>query len=445
MTHRIGWNRWLAAALAVAVVTALAVVLGVAQVTTHHPSWRPASNYSPAASSDGATVTWGGDGLVHDYARIANGDLVEFVNNNVGGQPWNAYDLSVGAPGGGPIAADPVAEWSCCNGPTSPTDPYIHVYARTPAGDLVEYVNNNVGGHLWNAYDLSAAAGGGGPITGKPAVAYDYLDNTPHVYVDTPSGHVTEYVHDNVNGHVWNTYDLSVGAGGGGPIAGDVTAFESTTRDGFIHVYARTAGGDLVEYVDDGVGGHLWNAYDLSVGAGGGGSVGGSPVGLSLSTPCDAADNLIHVYVATPIGQLVEYVDDGVGGHLWNAYNLSVGAGGGGAVTGRPSLVFADCGDGLVHVYVNTPAGQLTEYVNDNVNGHPWNAYDLSAGAAGGASIIGDASSVEGPAPSKHEELISVFAWSPGGAGNDLMYYVNQPASGHPWSVTDLSAVTAAR
>lgn len=437
MTHRIVWHRVVAAVVAVVLVLALAVALGTATRTASHPHWSAASNYFPASGSDGATVTWDVDGLTHDYVQTANGHLVEFVNDDVGGHLWNAYDLSAGAPGGGLIASNPIAEYGCC---FISTDPYIHVYVRTPAGDLVEYVNNNVGGHLWNAYDLSAGAGGGGPIVGKPAVAYDYYDNTPHVYVDTPSGQLTEYAHDNANGHAWNAYDLSYGAGTGGPIAGDATAFESyTLNDRFIHVYARTTGGDLVEYVDNNTGGHLWNAYDLSYGAGGGGPVGGSPVGFLLDTPC-GGDGLIHVYVTTPIGLLTEYVNDDVGGHLWNAYDLSAGAGGGGPVTGTPSLTFADCLDRFVHLYVDTPAGQLTEYVNDDAGGHPWNAYDLSAGAAGGGAITGDASSAEGPGSGRDQ--LNVFAWSTGG---DLMYYVDTSSGGHPWTATDLSTATGVR
>jgi len=48
------------------------------------------------------------DGLIHVYAPGPGGDLVEYDNGNVGGVLWNAWDLTVGS-GGPPIGAGPDA------------------------------------------------------------------------------------------------------------------------------------------------------------------------------------------------------------------------------------------------------------------------------------------------------------------------------------------------
>ena len=308
------------------------------------------------------------DGLVHVYARTPAGHLVESVNNNAGGHPWNAYDLTFGAGGGGPIAGDPAILLDYADHTT-------HVYVNTPSGHLVEYANDNAGGHAWNAYDLSFGAHGGGPITGNPTGTMAFVDGLIHLYAQTPAGDLVEYVNDNAGGHLWNVYDLSFGAGGGGAITSAPTTTEAYP---FLHVYARNSAGHLVEYVNNNTGGHLWNSYDLSFGAGGGGPVSGTP-----DTLINGEDGLLHVYVNTPEGHLVEYVDNNTGGHPWNAYDLSQGAGNGGAITGMPGSVATynfGASDHLVHVYAWTPGGDVVEYVPDNVGGHPWNVYDLSVG-----------------------------------------------------------------
>ena len=426
MTYRLARRGWAAALIAVVTVLVLALLLGTSRGPSGHPLLAPAGNRLPDSSSDGALA--GSDDLVHDFTRVANGHLVEFVHDNVGGRPWNAYDLSVGAPGGGPIASNAIAVLDDYAGLT-------HVYVRTPAGDLVEYVNNALGGHPWNAYDLSAGAGGGGHVADDPAVTLDYGDQMLHVYVNTPTGQLTEYVNDNAGGHPWNAYDLSFGAHGGVPISGTPTSSSEplfSWDDTYVHVYARSAAGDLVEFVNDMVGGHLWNVYDLSFGSGGGGPITSDPMGL-----LNVDDGLAHVYVRNGAGHLVEYASDNLGGHPWNVYDLSFGAGGGGPIAGAPNALL-DLFDGLVHVYVNTPAGQLTEYVNDNAAGHPWNAYDLSGGAGGGGPITGTPGSVVG----YDTFLLHAFAWTPGG---DLVEYAHDNAGGHPWNAYDLSAGTGVR
>jgi hypothetical protein len=62
----------------------------------------------------------------------------------------------------------------------------------------------------------------------------------------------------------------------GGPMPADIDIWWRTpelhpwwlrvTLDGVVHVYARSAGMELVEFVPDGLGGRLWNAYNHTTG-----------------------------------------------------------------------------------------------------------------------------------------------------------------------------------
>jgi hypothetical protein len=61
-----------------------------------------------------------------------------------------------------------------------------HVYVRSLADHLVEYVNDNQRGHPWNAYDLSQYSGGGTTIGSDPS-ALVYRGTVVHVYVGGPS------------------------------------------------------------------------------------------------------------------------------------------------------------------------------------------------------------------------------------------------------------------
>jgi len=356
-------------------------------------------------------------GPIEVFARGTNGDLYEYTDSSAGGRLWNAVDLTSVAAGGVGIMGRPSAF-------IDTFDQLTHVYVRTAANHMVEYVDDNVGGHLWNAYDLTFGGGGATAVGGDPSAFFDVFDLRIHVYVQALNGDMVEYVDDNVGGHLWNQYDLSVGASGGTPVIGAPSALVGA-NDHLIHVYTQAAGGHLVEYVDGDVGGHLWNAWDLSAGASGGGPVAGSPGAFY-----DFADHLIHVYVSAGGGHLTEYVDGDVGGHPWNAWDLSAGASGGSSITGTPSPFFGS--DDLIHVYVSAGGGHLTEYVDGDVGGHLWNAWDLSAGASGGGPVAGSPSAFfDFP-----DGLVHVFVPGPGG---DLVEYDNGDVGGTLWNAWDIT------
>jgi hypothetical protein len=110
-------------------------------------------------------------------------------------------------------------------------------------------------------------------MSGQPsAIVYG---PTVHVYVNA-SGHVTEFVNDGFGGRLWNAYDLT-SISRGLPATGDPTAVFYTSS--VVNVFVQGPGGVLLTYVNDGLGGRLWNAYDLTS-ASSGPTVGADPAAI---------------------------------------------------------------------------------------------------------------------------------------------------------------------
>jgi len=336
--------------------------------------------------------------------------LQEFVSDHANGRVWNSYDQSQNS--GGPFVL------GTPSGVYDSTQGLVHAYAEGSNGDLIEYVSDHANGHVWNAYDLSADAGGGAPVSGSPSAVYDSSQDVIEVYAEGSNGDLIEYVSDHANGHVWNAYDLSADAGGGAPVSGTPTAVYSFQD--VVEVYAEGSNGDLIEYVSDHANGHVWNAYDLSADAGGGAPVSGSP-----SAVYDSSQGLIHVYVEGSNGDLIEYVADHANGHVWNAYDLSIDAGSGTFVAGTPSALYLADQD-LIHVYVRGADNDLMEYVANHANGHVWNAYHLSS-ATGGPTIGTGVSVLE------LNGVVHVYAGGPVPMGGLTISNASQvPDAGYP-------------
>lgn len=321
--------------------------------------------YNQTQNADGpgivgrpSPITYGAS--VQVFVQSASGDLMSWVNDNQGGRVWNAYDLSTVAGGGGPISGDPDA---VAQGST------VDVFVESGAEHLVEYTNDGVGGRLWNVYDLSTLASGRGPIEGSPSGFFE--GTTPYVFVRSSNGDLVEYAGNGSGAHPWNATDLSAVATGGGQIQGDPSALD---QSGTANVFTRSTTGSLVHYVQSGSG---WSAANLSATANGGSTVEADPTSVVYGAS-------IHLYVTSSVGDLTEYADDSAGGRPWNAYDLSALAGGGGKVSGDATTILYGI---TVHVYIQSASSHLTEYVNDGAGGHLWNAYDLSDDAGDGAPV----------------------------------------------------------
>lgn len=249
----------------------------------------------------------------------------------------------------------------------------VHVYARSSTGDLFEFVNDGFGGRPWNAYDLTQITKGP-TISADPGAAF--FGPVVHVYAEAPNGDLIEFVNDGYGGRLWNAYDLTTAASGP-TLGGDPTPIVSGTSD---RIFARSSTGDLVEYVNDGANGQLWNAYDLTTLAQGT-TVAGDPNPVLFGT-------VVHVYAEAPSGDLVEFADDGANSRTWNEYDLTA-ATKGPTITGRPSPLVVN---GVVDVFARSSSGALTEFSANNQAGSLWNAY--AAPHTPSTMVSGDPSAV---------------------------------------------------
>ncbi len=319
--------------------------------------------------------------------------LQEFVNDGFAGRAWNSYNQT--ATSAGPNI----------DGRPSPIvyGPTVHVYARAANGDLTEFINDGFGGRLWNAYNLTV-------ITGGPTIAADpdatFYGPIVHVYGEASDGDLIEYVNDGFGGRLWNAYDLTAAANGP-ELGGDATPIVSGAVD---RVFARSAGGDLVEYINDGAGGRLWNAYDLTQ--------------LS-SGPALAADpnpvlvgSTVDVFAVATNGDLVEFSGSG---QNWTASDLT-SVTGGPAVAGRPSPVVAA---GWIDVFARGQNGSLIEY-SAGATGGSWTAHQLS-----GATVAGDPSAVAVGG------TVDAFSQVAGGGLEEF----SGPASGTSASLASVSSI----
>jgi hypothetical protein len=351
--------------------------------------------YDQTVNAGGPSITGRSSALINGtsvyvFARGADGDLTEFANDNAHGQLWNAYDVSQ-LSGGSSIVGDPGALL------LSPTS--FAVFAESTSGDLIEFTGGP--GQPWTSTDLSGLTFGT-EVAGDPAplVVGTALD----VFARSAAGHLIEFT-GTPGGHAWTSSDLTTVSGGSTLAADPVAVLYGTSS---VHVYATVTGGDLTEFVNDGAAGRAWNAYDLTKGAVGP-TTGGRPSAVVYG-------KTVHVYARAASGDLTEFVNDDVGGRLWNSYDLTQ-ASAGPAVVGDPSAILY--GTSEIQIFAQAASGDLTAFINDDAGGRLWNSYDQSK-YAGGLLVGGDADPVvygttvhvyvAGPPPSKAIQQVVALA-----------------------------------
>ena len=242
--------------------------------------------------------------------------------------------------------------------------------ALVPAGAAIltgasmpvqEFVNDGAGGRLWNDYNQTADSQGPN-ITGRPsAITYGL---SVHVESRSTNGDLVEFDNDGANHRLWNSYDLTQAAGG--PTIGAdpaVVLYQGTA----VHIFAEAANGDLVEYTNDGAGGRLWNAYDLT-------ELTSGPchrrrpqsghqrlLGRRLR-PGDVAATWSSSRTRPP------------GTGRWSVSDLTQSSGGP-QLNGDPAAVVSGTS---FHVYAQGPGGDLYEFAS--ASGGQWGSSDLTAG-----------------------------------------------------------------
>jgi hypothetical protein len=335
-----------------------ASVMPLQEFTNNGANGRVWNAYDATTGASGPTISGRPSGVQvgsteEVFARSAAEDLVEYLNN--GGSAWSVADLT-SAVGGPQIAGSPTAVVAGSN---------VDVFAREPSGDLAEFVGTTTSGQQWIADDLSSLPGIG-VIQGN--VSALVVGTTVDVFADAADGHLVEFTGVGSGTGTWSVTDLTNVAAG--PTLG---GFPSSVLYGSssIHVYAVSSAGQLYEFVNDGAAGRAWNAYDLT-------TIAAGPIGAGTPSAVVYGPT-VHVYLDAA-GQLYEFVNDGFYHRLWNAYDLTAAAQAE-AITGDPSAV--TYGPVLVEIYAMGASGDLLNYVNDGAGGRLWNAYGLSIAAAG--------------------------------------------------------------
>jgi hypothetical protein len=332
--------------------------------------------------------------------------LQEFVNDGANGRLWNAYNRTDDSLG------------PTISGRPSPVTfgSFQDVFARSATGDLVQYVDDNLNGRTWNAYDLTQASNGG-QIVGDPA-AVVVGGSAIYVLARLASGDLASFTNDGAGGHLWAETDVTTSSGGGAIQADPAVVTSGSVLD----VFAEGANGDLVEFSGSGSGGRTWAATDLTK-ASGGPVLSGAPGAVLFG------QTTLHVYGVSTTRHLTEFVDDGSGQRPWSAYDVTTIATGPSAA-GQPSAIVYGP---TVHVYVDA-AGHLNEFVNDGFAGRLWNSYDISA-ISKSPSISGDPSAVF-----YNSTTVDVFSQ---GTNDDLVSYVNDGHGGRLWNSYDLSSASS--
>jgi hypothetical protein len=325
--------------------------------------------------------------------------LQEFVNDDAGGHLWNAYNQTANA-SGPTIVGRPSA---VLNGAS------VYAFVRAANGDLTEYTNDNAHGQLWNAYDVTHLSGGSA-ITSDPAAVL-ISPTSFEVFAEATNGNLVEFS-GSAGSQSWTTTNLSQ-ATFGAEVAGDPSAVMVGSA---LDVFAQSPAGHLVEFSGT-PGGPTWTLTDLTA-VSTGPMLGGDPFAVVYGA------SQIHVYGLAANDDLTEFVNDGAGGRAWNAYDLTTGAAGPSA-SGRPSAIVYGK---TVHVYVRAASGDLTEFVNDDAGGRLWNSYDLTK-AANGPAIVGDPGAILYGAGN-----VQVYVQATSG---DLTSFINDDAGGRLWNSYD--------
>jgi hypothetical protein len=266
----------------------------------------------------------------------------------------------------------------------------------------------------WSTAIRSAGTGmrkAGGPLrtvstsTGKPAI-----------FGLSSQSKVLELVADGAGGRAWNTYALSSLTGTGPVNPGVAPVVEP---GGALDVFAITMAGHLIELRQDG---GAWSATDLTM-ATSSPNVTGSPTAL-------LSGGHIVILTRTAGGRVLETVDDSLHGGLFSTYNLTALASGPKVASDLTALDSPNS-DGLLHLHGVDGSGHLVEYVNNDAGGRYWNAYDLTAAAAGPA-IKGDPTALAWGGRSR---ILGLDA-----GGHVVMYTATVSGGSTSWTTKDLSA-----
>jgi hypothetical protein len=273
------------------------------------------------------------------------------------------------------------------------------------------------GGRTWNGYDLSNTTGA--DSVGTPSVISDPTYGQ-RVYSRSASGELLETVPDGLNGRNWNAYNLTTETGAP-TLAFDPRGYNDGGRP---RVYGVDKNGHLLEFIADGAAGRNWNVYDMSTEVG---------VGNLVGTPTVQRDKKgsLRVYVRNAGGTLYEVIADYANGHTWNAYDMTAASRAPSPLGGDPATLM---GPTYPEIYSVDTRGHLISMVVDFANpSSAWSAYDLSE-ATGLSGLVGR------PAVTLDADgMRRVYVRT---AGGDLFEFVNDGRNSRAWNPYNLSVAT---
>ena len=235
-----------------------------------------------------------------------------------------------------------------------------------------EFVNNGSGALPWNAYNLSAATGAPYPVGDPAAVA---SSNRLAVYSRSSSGAVLQTVNDNLNGHYWNTYDLTA-VTHATPAASAPTAVVSST--GTMTVSTTATNGHLVIYTWKP--GNVWHQLDLT-------ATGRAPNVTGPQSMALNGNGLPTLAARGTDGHLLVAVRNQDAKPYWSVTDVTK-VGGTSTIASVPAISLGPDGSQL-WVAAMVPGNKLGLFVNDNATGRFWST--RTVGVNGYPTTIGGA------------------------------------------------------
>ncbi len=241
--------------------------------------------------------------------------------------------------------------------------PAMTASAKTHAYPLGEFAFSSGN---WQSFNQTASASGPKVVSATSSVVT--AQGTMASFGVSKAGALIEYTDDGLGGRLWNSYDLST-ATAAASATGRPAAVVAAAN---LQVFYRGTDSHLWMLALDQLHGRPWNAYDLSTLA---------SLGEISSSPLASVDSrgLVRIAVANSLGEVNLIAHDGRFSHAWNAYNLGLVSGGPKAV-GSVAII-TDSG-GFQRLFYRSTNGHLIELMNNRRSTAIWAIRDLTVRAA---------------------------------------------------------------
>ncbi|MCX6512185.1 MAG: hypothetical protein NT160_03785, partial [Actinobacteria bacterium] len=238
--------------------------------------------------------------------------------------------------------------------------PTFAASASTQAYPLGEFALSS---GSWQSFNQTANASGPKIMSATSSV----IDAQGNIvsFGASSAGDLVEYTNDGIGGQLWNAYDLS-SATSAPQVLGRPSA---AVASGILQVFYRGTDSHLWMLALDQRDGRPWNSYDLSTMA---------SLGEISSPPTTSVDQhgLVRIGVANHLGEVNLVAHDGKFSHSWNAYNL-------GLVSGGPktigSVAVVSDGKGNQRLFYRSVNGHLLQLINDHLSHTIWSLQDLTS------------------------------------------------------------------